>query len=132
MDCPPENVIPEPSRRPRDFAILHLAIGTGPPRARARDQQADVAGGELLRNILDRVASIDPEPDDLEATLAQIVFEIGDPTGPTRAVCSQFLEEWSQTQYTPGAWQWLITEALERSGRGDEPRKKRRRFDGDS
>jgi hypothetical protein len=132
MDCPPETVIPDSPRRPRDFAVLLLAIGTGPPRARARDQQADVAGGELLKRILDRVAAIDPEPEDLEATLARIVFEIGDPTGPTRAVCSQLLEEWSQTQHAPGAWPWLISEALERTGRGDEPRKRRRRFDADS
>ena len=132
MDRSPEIVIPDEPRRPRDFAVLMLAIGTGPPRTRARDQQADVAGGELLGNILDRVAAADPEAEDFETTLARIVVEIGDPTGPTRAVCSQLLEEWSQTQNAPGAWPWLIAEALERTGRGHEPRKRRRRFDGDS
>lgn len=119
-------------RRPREFAVLLLAIGTGPPRARARDQQADVAGGELLRRVLDRVAAIDPEPEALESTLAEIAFEIGNPTGPARAVCSQLLEEWTQTRHAPGAWPWLISEALERTGRGDEPRGRRRRPDGDS
>ena len=130
MDRPPDALNEEDRRRPRDLAILLLAMGTDPPRARARDQQADRAGAELQRRILDWIAALDPEPDDFEAALTSFVVEFGDPTGPTRAICSQLLEEWSRTLHAPGAWGWLISEALERTGRGDEPRRRRRRFDG--
>ena len=132
MDRPPEDVNADEPRRPCDFAILLLAMGTDPPRARARDQQADRAGAEIRRRILDRIAALDPDPEKLESTLSGIVTEIGHPTGPTRAICAQLLEEWSQIQDAPAAWGWLVTEALERTGRGDEPRGRRRRFDGPS
>ena len=132
MDRPPEamNEKEEEQRRPRDLAVLLLAMGTGSPRARARDQQADRAGADLQRRILDRVAAIDPEHDDFAAALTSIVTEFGNPTGPSRAICSQLLEEWTQTLHAEGAWGWLISEALERTGQGDEPRRRRRRLDG--
>ena len=66
---------PSPPRRPRDLALLLLAAGGEPPRQRARDQQADRAGAEIRRRVLDRLAALDPEPEDFEATLARIVAE---------------------------------------------------------
>jgi hypothetical protein len=110
-------------RRPRDLALLLLAIGVGPPRLRARDQQADHAGGELLRKVLDLVISLDPEPEEVETVLAQVVNELGEPTGPTRAVCLGFRQEWDACRNAPGAWSWLIAEALEAA---EAPRKRRR------
>lgn len=123
---------PEPdARRPRDLALLLLAIGTGPPRQRARDQQADRAGGELRRRVLDRLAALDPEPGAIEAALASIVAGFGDPTGPTRGVCSQVLAEWEQARVSPGAWPWLLSEAIESADRdhdrGAGPRRGQRR-----
>jgi hypothetical protein len=55
------------------------------PRQRARDQQADLAGLQLKRRILDRLAALDPEPADLEGALIRIVEEFGEPTGPDYA-----------------------------------------------
>src|SRR5205823_15084165 len=95
MDRPAEALTSE-ERRPRDLALLLLAIGTDPPRARARDQQADRAGAALRREVLDRLAALDPEPADLDAALASIVAALGEPTGPTRGVCSQVRHEWDQ------------------------------------
>ena len=115
---------PSGGRRPRDLALLLLAIGTGPPRARARDQQADVAGGELLRRVLDRVAAADPEPEALDETLAAIVEEFGPPEGPTRGVCLQVRQDWEETRAAPGAWAWLIAEAIDRGERGEAPRRR--------
>ncbi len=126
MDRPPEGLNRDAGRRPRDLALLLLAMGTDPPRARARDQQADRAGADLRRRVLDRVAALDPEPDALDAALAAIVAGFGDPTGPTRGVCSQVRREWEETLASPGAWPWLIAEALERTGRGDDPGPRRR------
>jgi hypothetical protein len=111
--------------RPRDLALLLLAIGGGPPRQRARDQQADLAGLELHRRILDRLACLDPEPDDCEATLARIVEEFGQPTGPTRGVCLRVKQEWEECRDSPTAWSWLLAEALEAGS--DAPRRRRGR-----
>lgn len=132
MDSPAESlsghgVDVSPARRPRDMALLLLAIGTDPPRARARDQQADRAGGVMRRQALDRLAALDPEPGGLDEALATIVVEMGAPSGPTRAICSQIREEWAQTHAAPGSWQWLIAEALERTEQGGDSGRRRRR-----
>lgn len=110
-------------RRPRDLALLLLATGGGPPRQRARDQQADLAGVELHRRVLDRLAALDPEPEDCEAALARIVAEFGEPTGPTRGVCLRVRQEWEECRATPSAWAWLIAEAIEAT---DGPPRRRR------
>jgi hypothetical protein len=120
MDSPAEKLTNPIPRRPRDLALLLLAIGTEPPRARARDQQADRLGAELRRRVLDRLAALDPEPDALDQALASIVAEAGEPSGPTRGVCSQVRKEWEQARIASAFWEWLIAEALERTAR-DEP-----------
>lgn len=112
-------------RRPRDLAMLLLASGDGPPRARARDQQADLAGLALRRCILDRLAALDPEPEELETALAAIVAAFGEPTGPTRGVALAILQDWESARVGPGFWSWLLNEAIE-AGRDDRPRRKRR------
>ena len=110
-------------QRPRDLALLLLAMGGGPPRQRARDQQADVAGADLHRRILDRLAALDPDPHDFEAALARIVGEFGEPTGPTRAICLSIRQEWEGCRESPSAWAWLLAEAL---GSGEGAPKRRR------
>lgn len=123
----PDRVGGDP-RRPRDLALLLLATGGSPPRQRARDQQADLAGVELRRKILDRLAALDPEPDDCESTLARIVAEFGEPSGPTRGLCLGIRQEWDECRVSPDAWSWLIAEAIRaaevspdrRRGRGSE------------
>src|SRR5438128_11393219 len=90
--------------RPRDLALLLLASGDLLPRKRARDQQADRAGLELKRRLLDRVAVLDPEPSevDLEHALLRVVEELGPPTGPTRALAVGFRDEWRTACASPG------------------------------
>ncbi|MFO0952754.1 MAG: hypothetical protein U0835_16720 [Isosphaeraceae bacterium] len=109
-------------RRPRDLALLWLAVGTGPPRARARDQQADLAGGDLLRRLLDEVAARDPESDELEETLASTVVDLGGPSGPARALAAAFLLDWRDAEVSPGYWDWLLNEAVYRSSRDRDRR----------
>lgn len=136
MDGPPEGMTRaegppgdvQGCRRPLDLAVLLLAIGTEPPRARARDQQADRAGGALHREVLDRLAALDPDPDQIDQALATIVADLGEPTGPTRAVASTVRQEWDDALLVPGYWSWLVSEALERSRRdadGDGDRGRR-------
>jgi hypothetical protein len=110
-------------RRPRDLALLLLAMGSKPPRGRARDQQADVAGARLQRRVLERLVGLDPEPDSeaVRGALAAVVTEIGEPTGPTRSVCIQLARDWDDFQADDDAWAWLISQALKRCESGAEP-----------
>jgi hypothetical protein len=98
--------------RPRDFALLMLATGAALPRQRARDQQADCAGLELKRRVLDELVARDPEPDETEAVLMALVEEIGPPTGPTRSLAAQVLAEWRLAATVPGWVEHLLAEAL--------------------
>jgi hypothetical protein len=108
----------DPRPRPRDMALLLLAAGGRPPRLRARDQRPDQLGGNLRCQVLQRLAALDPEPGELPAALASIVAELGEPSGPPRAVAALLLEEWQASQRLPGYWDWLLREALDppRSG----------------
>jgi hypothetical protein len=106
--------------RPRDLALLLLASGDLLPRKRARDQQADRAGLDLKRRLLERVAALDPEPPALDETLADVIAELGQPSGPARALALQFREEWQAACVTPGWTAHLLEEALH----AQEPRRK--------
>src|SRR5690348_12097390 len=97
--------VPTEVLRPRDLALLLLASGDLRPRQRARDQQADRAGLELKRRLLDRLAALDPEPDVLEVALALA-----------------FREEWLMAVRSPEWVAQLLAEAVgestgEREGR---------------
>ena len=103
------------SLRPSELALFLLASGEMLPRKRARDQQADLAGLELKRRILDMLVSIDPDPEELDAALMSIVGELGPPTGPTRAICGTIRDEWDAAALEPGFAEWLIEQALRES-----------------
>jgi hypothetical protein len=110
--------------RPRDLALLLLASGDLMPRQRARDQQADRAGLDLKRRVLDRLAALDPEPADLEATLLRIVEEFGPPAGPARAVAAVVRDEWRAACASPEWVAHLLGEAA-REGEGGRRRGRR-------
>jgi hypothetical protein len=101
--------------RPRDLALLLLASGDLRPRQRARDQQADLAGLQLKHRLLERLATLDPEPGDLEATLARLVAEMGPPTGPTRAIAVSVRDEWQAACTAPEWVAHLLGEAMRHS-----------------
>jgi hypothetical protein len=101
-----------PPLRPRDFAVLLLSSGDAAPRQRARDQQADRAGLELKRFILNALAARDPEPADMEASLLAIIEDLGPPAGPTRAIAVALLEDWQAASATPTLVAHLLDEAV--------------------
>jgi hypothetical protein len=110
--------------RPRDLALLLLASGSLLPRQRARDQQADRAGLGLKRRVLDRLAALDPEPEELEAALLQIIGEFGEPTGPTRAIALSLRDDWEAARASPEWVAQLLGEAVRDSAEG-KPRGRR-------
>ena len=111
--------------RPRDLAILLLASGDLLPRKRARDQQADRAGLDLKRRLLDRLAALDPEPADLEATLLTIVEEMGPPTGPARAIAAVVRDEWLAACASP---EWVAHLLAEATSDGEREKERGRRL----
>ena len=112
------------SPRPKDLAVLLLASGDLLPRQRARDQQADITGGTLKSRILNALVQLDPEPEQLEAALEQIIAWLGPPTGPTRAIAVSVFEEWQAVCASPELLEWLLAQALHE---GLEPTEGRRR-----
>src|SRR5271170_4498932 len=98
--------------RPRDLALLLLASGELLPRKRARDQQADRAGLDLKRRLLDHVAALDPEPEALEQALAEFIEQLGPPSGPARALAIDFREDWQAACVVPEWTAHLLQEAL--------------------
>src|SRR5262245_48088898 len=101
--------------RPSDLALFLLASGELMPRKRARDQQADVAGMELKRRVLDLLVALDPAPAELDSALAQIVAELGQPYGPARAICMSVRDEWEAAALVPEFSEWLLDQALRES-----------------
>ena len=107
--------------RPRDLALLLLSSGELLPRQRLRSQSPDSAGLELKRRLLQRVADLDPEPDNLETTLAQLIDDLGPPSGPIRALAIGFRDDWQGLASNPEWLTQLRDEAAqlwERSVRG--------------
>jgi hypothetical protein len=85
------------AHRPRDLALLLVATVDDLPR---------------FRQLLERIAANDPDPEALDTTLTSIVAELGEPTALTRAVCQRFRQEWDDCQRSPGAWSSLLSEAI--------------------
>ena len=110
--------------RPGDLANLLLAGPGLRSRQRARDQQADKAGIELKRQVLVRLAALDPEPEEFEATLEQIISEMGPPYGPTRGICLSIRGDWEAACSSPQFVAWLLQEAVRDNG--DSRRGKKR------
>jgi hypothetical protein len=99
--------------RPRDLALLLLASRDLRPRQRARDQQADLAGLDLKRRVLEQLAEIDPEPADLDAALLRISENLDAPSGPARAMVTLVREEWQTACQTPEWVALLLADALQ-------------------
>lgn len=99
--------------RPRDLSLLMLAAGGKPPRQRARDQKADRAGFELRQQLLDRLAQLDPDADELEASLMRVIEELGPPSGPVRAIAANVRDEMRSAYEDPSIVEHLIRDAVQ-------------------
>jgi hypothetical protein len=104
-----------PSMRPRDLALLLLSSEELRPRRRKRSQSPDVAGMDLKRRLLQRIAAVDPEPAALEASLTRMVEELGPPTGPFRTLAIGFRDDWLALAFNPH-WIEQLREEAARQG----------------
>jgi hypothetical protein len=87
--------------RPRELALLQLGSEEVQPRRRMRGQMPDRIGLELKQRLLQKVADVDPEPEELDAALARIIDELGPPTGPIRALALSFRDDWQDLRANP-------------------------------
>jgi hypothetical protein len=83
-----------------------------------RSQSPDVAGMELKRSLLQRIADLDPEPEKLEETLARLIEELGPPPGPIRALAIGFRDDWLGLASNPNWIEQLREEASRQGGGG--------------
>lgn len=104
--------------RPRDLALLLLASEELRPRKRLRSQYPDIAGLELKRCLLQGIADLDPEADNLDATLTQLIDELGSPPGPIRALAIGFRDDWQGLASHPEWVEQLREEAAREGGDG--------------
>jgi hypothetical protein len=108
--------------RPRDLALLLLTSEELRPRKRLRSQHPDILGMDLKRRLLQRLADLDPESDDLEPTLARLIDELGPPAGPIRALAVGFRDDWRGLASNPEWVEQLREEAAREGGNGSGPR----------
>jgi hypothetical protein len=80
-----------------------------------RSQYPDIAGLELKRCLLQRVAELDPESDNLDATLERLIDELGSPPGPMRALAIGFRDDWLGLASNPD-WVGQLREEAAREG----------------
>jgi hypothetical protein len=96
--------------RPADLArslLRALDASEGRRKRRARDTTPDAIGFALRRSLLERVVAEDPAPDRLEAWLFDRCSEVGEGSGPIRAVSQQLWEEWRLAEHSPAFRSWL-------------------------
>ena len=89
-----------------------LAADRRPPRQRARDQKADQFGLRLRQEVLERLAALDPDPERFDTALTQIVDEMGQPSGPARAIALGLRDEWLAVGTNPDLLEHWLGEAL--------------------
>jgi hypothetical protein len=84
-----------------------------------RSQYPDVAGMELKRRLLQAIADLDPDSEDLDAMLARLIDELGPPPGPIRALAIGFRDDWQGLASNPGWVEQLREEAARAPGGGN-------------
>jgi hypothetical protein len=109
------NDAPARPPRPAEYALWRLAVESSPPRARARDQQADRLGLDLQKALLLPLVSLDPDPEDLPAALDSIIQNLGPQSGPARGLARLILDDWHACLQAPVFWTWILQEACARS-----------------
>lgn len=95
--------------RPGEFsrlALAALAAAAGRQKRRKRDQTPDTIGLEMKRDLLQRAAAADPDPEAFEGwLLAQALAAPA--SGPVRAMCAEIFDEYRVAALDPSFGRWL-------------------------
>lgn len=102
-----------------------MVASEGRRRRRKRDTTPDALGMSIKRDLMERAAAEDPEPEAFEAWLLGQVLSspVG---GPVRAMCAEILDEYRVAHADPTFGRWLAEGARsEDADADDEPRGER-------
>ncbi len=111
------------------YLLKALEAAEGQTRRRKRDQAPDKLGLSIKRDLLERAAEADPEPDRFEGWLMeQIVRASG--AGPVRAMCEQIFLEYRMAALQPDFAEWLAAGAPSDDADPERPGTRRDRTDG--
>ncbi len=102
----------EPLVAPRPAEVCrHLlqAMGAseGRRKRRKRDTTPDAIGMRIKRDLLERAAADDPDPEEFEGWLLEQCLAAGPLAGATRAMALDVLDEWRVAVASPGFLAWL-------------------------
>lgn len=86
--------------------LAALDASEGRSRARKRDQTPDAVGLGIRRELLERAARDDPEPEAFEQWLLEQVEASASP-GAVRAMARAVLDEWQLAHRMPSFAAWL-------------------------
>jgi len=106
------------------FLLDALEAAEGQTRRRKRDQAPDKLGLSIKRELLQRAAADDPEPDAFEGWLMEQILRTPG-AGPVRAMCEQIFLEYRMATLQPDFADWLAAGAP--SDDADQERSDRRR-----
>ena len=98
------------SIRPGDVCrelLAALAASEGKRRRRKRDTTPDAIGLAIKRELLERAAAADPEPDEFEAWLHEQCLAAGAGDGGVRAMALSIFEEWRLAHDADAFRDWL-------------------------
>ena len=100
------------SPRPGEFCrglLQALDASEGRRRRRQRDTTADALGLAIKRELLERAAADDPEPEDFEAWLMARCEEAAATvsTGAVRAMAVDVFRDWQLAAVSPAFGDWL-------------------------
>jgi hypothetical protein len=110
------------------FLLKALEAAEGQTRRRKRDQAPDKLGLAIKRELLQRAAAADPEPDTFEGWLMeQVVRTPG--AGPVRAMCEQIFLEYRLAALQPDFAGWLAAGAPSDDADPEGPDGRRERAD---
>src|SRR5579859_4013397 len=104
--------------RPAEFCALERQLVAGMAMRKKRNVEMGPVQ-EIKVQLLDHVASADPDPRFFTAALAEAVLAVSDGlgTGPAQAVASDLQMDWDLACSSQGFVRWLRQAAVARPGR---------------
>ena len=109
--------------RPGDVCrelLAALDASEGRRKRRKRDTTPDAIGLAVKRDLLERAAAADPEPDDFEAWLIEQCAAVGPAEGGVRAIAVSIFEEWRLARDSGSFRSWLAEGAPSDDARRDD------------
>ena len=87
--------------------VAAIEAADGRRKRRKRNTTPDTIGLSIKRDLLERAAEVDPEPEEFEGWLLEQCLAAGPLAGATRAMAIDILDEWRTAQAFGTFRAWL-------------------------